>query len=192
MSFSTNNWERKVMMPGYKFYMNSIQAHIANENLKLLDSKKERLSEIRNIYNKELDYTNTSDHLYRIKNNNRNLFINKMKATELKKLIREEVKKVLKETSNEDLLSMLRDYISSDYTVDQGWGDDVEEAEEDMKRIKAEIIKLKGKNYFDALDFFASQNTYLSEYAGPEDSEEIQVNLEKYAQKLGFTVDQLT
>jgi len=115
-----------------------------------------------------------------------------MKATELKKLIREEVKKVLKETSNEDLLSMLRDYISSDYTVDQGWGDDVEEAEEDMKRIKAEIIKLKGKNYFDALDFFASQNTYLSEYAGPEDSEEIQVNLEKYAQKLGFTVDQLT
>jgi hypothetical protein len=115
-----------------------------------------------------------------------------MKTSEFRKLIREEIKKVLKEVSNEDLLSMLRLYISADYTADQGWGDDVKEAEEDKKRIEAEIIKLKGKSYFDALDFFASQNTYNSEYAGPEDSAEIEVNLKKYAQKLGFTVDQLT
>lgn len=80
MSFSTNNWERKVIMPGYKFYMNSIQAYIANENLKLLDSKKERLSEIRNIYNKELGYNNTSDHLYRINVEHRNTFMDNMKS----------------------------------------------------------------------------------------------------------------
>jgi len=79
MSFSTNNWERKVIMPGYKFYMNSIQAYIANENLKLLDAKKERLSEIRNIYNKELGYNNTSDHLYRINVDHRDHFIDIMK-----------------------------------------------------------------------------------------------------------------
>jgi hypothetical protein len=93
--------------------------------------------------------------------------------------------------SNEDLLSMLRDYISADYTADQGYGGDEVKAREDMKRIEAEITKLKGKSYFDALDSFASQNTYDSEYAGPEDSTEIQVSLKKSAKKLGFTVDQL-
>ena len=114
-----------------------------------------------------------------------------MKKSEFRRLIREEIKKVIKEVSNEDLLSMLRSYISADYTADQGWGDDVRQAEEDKKRIEAEIIKLKGKSYFDALDFFASQNTYDSEYAGPEESAEIQGNLKKYAKKLGFTMDQL-
>ena len=79
MSFSTNNWERKILMPGYKFYLNSIQAYIANENLKLLDAKKVRLKEVRDIYNKELGYSNTSDHLYRINVNNRSEFMNHMK-----------------------------------------------------------------------------------------------------------------
>lgn len=83
MSFSTNNWERKVMMPGYKFYMNSIQSYIANENLKLLDSKKERLLKIRNIYNKELGYNNTSDHLYRINVDSRDKFMNNMKSANI-------------------------------------------------------------------------------------------------------------
>ncbi len=115
-----------------------------------------------------------------------------MKASEFRKLIREEVRKVLNEVGNEDLLPMLRDYISADYTADQATSmEDSKEAEENKKRIEAEITKLKGKSYFDALDFFASQNTYDQEYAGAEDSAEIQVNLKKYAKKLGFTVDQL-
>jgi dTDP-4-amino-4,6-dideoxygalactose transaminase len=83
MSFSTNNWERKTMMPGYKFYLNSIQAYIANENLKLLDLKKEHLAEIRNFYNKELGYNNTSDHLYRINVSNRDMFIKYMKSSDI-------------------------------------------------------------------------------------------------------------
>jgi dTDP-4-amino-4,6-dideoxygalactose transaminase len=81
MSFSTNNWERKVMMPGYKFYLNSIQAYIANENLKVLDDKKIRLKTIRDIYNKELGYENTSDHLYRINVDDRDKFIQSMKTS---------------------------------------------------------------------------------------------------------------
>ena len=79
MSFSTNNWERKVMMPGYKFYMNSIQAYIANENLKLLEAKKNKLAMIRNFYNDMLGYNNTSDHLYRINIKDRNKFLTLMK-----------------------------------------------------------------------------------------------------------------
>lgn len=79
MSFSTNNWERKILMPGYKFYLNSIQAYIANENLNLLDTKKVKLSEVRNYYNKELGYNNMSDHLYRINVKDRSKFMSQMK-----------------------------------------------------------------------------------------------------------------
>ncbi len=79
MSFSTNNWERKIMMPGYKFYLNSIQAYIGNENLKLLDAKKVKLSSVRDYYNKELSYNNTSDHLYRINVKDRSKFMSQMK-----------------------------------------------------------------------------------------------------------------
>ena len=80
MSFAENNWDRKICMPGYKFYMNSIQAYIANENLSKLEHKKRRLFEIRNIYNKELGYNNTSEHLYRINVKDRNEFIKHMKS----------------------------------------------------------------------------------------------------------------
>jgi hypothetical protein len=115
-----------------------------------------------------------------------------MKITEFRKLIREEVRKVIKEVNDKDLLAMLQDYISADYTADQGYGDGVEEAEEDKKRIEAEVTKLKGKSYFEDLDYFASQNTYNNEYAGEEESAEIQSQLEEYAKKLGFTVAELT
>jgi dTDP-4-amino-4,6-dideoxygalactose transaminase len=71
MSQEANNWERKQTMIGYKMYMNSLQAYIANENLKRLDEKKERLSEVRAIYNAEFGLNNTSEHLYRINVENR-------------------------------------------------------------------------------------------------------------------------
>lgn len=66
MSFAKNNWDRKIIMPGYKFYLNSIQAFIADKNLDVLESKKEKLKIIRDIYNNEFNLNNVSDHLYRI------------------------------------------------------------------------------------------------------------------------------
>jgi dTDP-4-amino-4,6-dideoxygalactose transaminase len=79
MSYSTNNWERKIKFPGYKMYMNSIQAYIANKNLEKLDKKKEKLKKIRDKYNKKLGYNNTSYHLYCIFVNNNKKFIEYMK-----------------------------------------------------------------------------------------------------------------
>lgn len=81
MSFAANNWERKINFPGYKMYMNSFQAYIANENLKKLDNKIEKLSLIREKYNKFFGLNNISDHLYRIKINNRNEFMANMQST---------------------------------------------------------------------------------------------------------------
>lgn len=75
MTFSQNNWEREIKFPGYKMYMNSIQAYIANKNFEKLEEKKKKLSQIRDFYNKELNLSNTSDHLYRLSLSNRDKMI---------------------------------------------------------------------------------------------------------------------
>ncbi len=79
MTSSNNNWDRKIKFAGYKMYMNSIQAEIALNNLKLYDQKLDVLKVVRDIYNDELGYNNTSNHLYRIDVSDRDVFINYMK-----------------------------------------------------------------------------------------------------------------
>lgn len=79
MSFSENNWDRKIKFPGYKMYMNSIQCDIALSNFKTYDTKLRRLDEIRKLYNKELNYSNTSNHLYRIEVKGRDSFMHYMR-----------------------------------------------------------------------------------------------------------------
>ena len=66
MSYSDNNWDRKIKFPGYKMYMNSFQADIALRNFNLYEYKLSKLRFVRDLYNKELGYNNTSNHLYRI------------------------------------------------------------------------------------------------------------------------------
>ena len=71
MSYADNNWERVLKFPGWKMYLNSIQAEIATRNFRRLDNKYERLEQIRKFYNSKLGFENTSNHLYRVlvKNN---------------------------------------------------------------------------------------------------------------------------
>jgi len=80
MSFSENNWDRKIKFPGYKMYMNSIQCDIALRNFKKYENKLSRLNEIREQYNNNLNYNNVSNHLYRISINDRDDFISFMKS----------------------------------------------------------------------------------------------------------------
>jgi dTDP-4-amino-4,6-dideoxygalactose transaminase len=79
MSFSENNWDRKIKFPGYKMYMNSIQCDIALKNFNLYENKLEKLNKIRDYYNQNLNYNNTSNHLYRLDIENRDNFIAFMK-----------------------------------------------------------------------------------------------------------------
>ena len=74
-----NSWERDHVAAGYKMHANSLQAYIANKNLKKLDHKNERLAEVCEIYNRKLGYTNTSKHLYRIRVSDNKQFISDMK-----------------------------------------------------------------------------------------------------------------
>ena len=79
-SFEDNSWERKIAVPGWKLYMNSIQAYIANQNMNLLEKKTEKFSEICEQYNQAFELKNTSKHLYRINVVNNDQFIENMKG----------------------------------------------------------------------------------------------------------------
>jgi len=79
MSFAENNWERKQVSLGWKMYMNSFQAFIANQNLKKLDKKRESLKTIRQEYNYAFNLSNTSDHLYRINVEDREKVMQRLK-----------------------------------------------------------------------------------------------------------------
>lgn len=81
MSYAENNWERKVKFPGYKMYMNSIQAQIAINNFKLYEDKIGRLDEIRKQYNDSFGILNTSNHLYRLSVTNRNELMTKLQES---------------------------------------------------------------------------------------------------------------
>ena len=78
-TFADNNWERGISFPGYKFYMSSIQAKIIMNNFEHYDKKISVLSNLVDIYNRELGYKNTSKHLYRIEVSNNERFVRKMK-----------------------------------------------------------------------------------------------------------------
>ena len=80
MEYSSNSWEQEVQFAGWKMYMNSVQAYIANENLKRLDDKKAKLRQVRDIYNSEFGYSNTSEHLYRINVKDNQEFVKYMKS----------------------------------------------------------------------------------------------------------------
>jgi uncharacterized lipoprotein NlpE involved in copper resistance len=124
-----------------------------------------------------------------------------LKMQKLAGLITEnQMNKSLNESEN--LLSLIKDYIDYHYTADQGYGtftddetgeevDIMDNAEKEKEQIKAKITQMKGPEYFELVDKYAGLNTYESEYAGPDDMEELTANKEETASKLGFTVDQL-
>ena len=81
MCNSQNNWDRRIKFPGWKMYMNSVQADIALRNLKKLDDKKNSLEEICETYNEYFCLHNTSHHLYRINIKNRKEFMIRMQES---------------------------------------------------------------------------------------------------------------
>lgn len=79
MSPGANNWERKINRIGYKMYMNSLQAYIANKNLDELENKQGHLSMVREKYNQAFGLKNKSNHLYRVPVRDNRSFINDAK-----------------------------------------------------------------------------------------------------------------
>lgn len=78
MTPAANNWDRKIVLAGYKMYMNSIQASMATRNLSAWNVRRSILEKNREYYNKEFVLDNTSEHLYQIEVTDRKKFIKKM------------------------------------------------------------------------------------------------------------------
>jgi dTDP-4-amino-4,6-dideoxygalactose transaminase len=78
MVYAENNWERGISFPGYKMYMNSIQAKILMNNFVKFEKKMGVLNNLVNTYNRELGYNNSSQHLYRIEVVYNKKFLEKM------------------------------------------------------------------------------------------------------------------
>jgi len=77
-NFEDNSWDRKFVLPGWKMYMNSVQAYVALQNFNKLESKAHRFDQIREIYNNEFGLSNTSRHLYRMRVKDRESFMSSM------------------------------------------------------------------------------------------------------------------
>ena len=82
-NFEDNSWERKFVLPGWKMYMNSVQAWVGLENFKKLEAKAKRYDEIREYYNNAFGLSNKSRHLYRLRTDDREEFMDSLKAADV-------------------------------------------------------------------------------------------------------------
>lgn len=79
-SVGKESWNRVLSSPGWKMHPNSVQCYVALQNLKKLDSKNQRLDDIKKKYNEVFGLSNQSRHLYRIDVANRQKFTENMKS----------------------------------------------------------------------------------------------------------------
>lgn len=99
--------------------------------------------------------------------------------------------RLLKEEQGDNLLKLVQDYISNDYTIDQGYGDYVDKAEEEQPILRDKIIQLKGEDYFSKVEKVANLLTYEAEYVTSDESEGLEQQIQDIASELGFTKDEL-
>jgi len=112
-----NSWERSIVVPGYKLYMNSMQAYIANENFKKLEDKRNSFEKARVSYNNAFNLNNTSYHLYRINVNNRDKFLNYMKECNIQVGIHYKALHLIDCYNSDKTLSLPKSELESKTTV---------------------------------------------------------------------------
>jgi hypothetical protein len=98
---------------------------------------------------------------------------------------------LLKEEQEDNLLKLIQEYIANDFTLDQGYGDEVGRAEEAQPILKDKIIQLKGEDYFNKVEKAATILTYEAEYVTSDEADEVEQQIQDVASELGFTPDEL-
>jgi len=103
---------------------------------------------------------------------------------------------IITENQSNPLLTLINDYVDYTYAADQGYGTVNVDGEEmnqtkyaalQLEKIKPEIIKLKGEQYFEDVEEFASLKLVDEEYSGEDLTDE----LEAAVSKLGFSLEDL-
>jgi dTDP-4-amino-4,6-dideoxygalactose transaminase len=79
MTMNKESWKRRIILPGWKMYMNSIQADIALSNFRKLENKNKSIAHVKSVYNDCFGLENVSNHLYRLRLKNRDSFMCWMK-----------------------------------------------------------------------------------------------------------------
>jgi hypothetical protein len=110
----------------------------------------------------------------------------------LSKYINGDKDESIQEGQGDDLLTLVQDYISNDFTLDQGYGDAVGKAEEEQPMLRDKIIQLKGEDYFSKVEKVANLLTYEAEYVTADESEKLEQQIQDLAEELGFTKDELS
>jgi len=104
---------------------------------------------------------------------------------------------IITENQSNPLLTLINDYADYTLTADQGYGtvnvdgkemNQTKYAALQLEKIKPEIIKLKGEQYFEDVYDFAQLKAFNDEYSGEDLTDE----LEAAAIKLGFSLEDLT
>ena len=99
---------------------------------------------------------------------------------------------LLKEEQEDNLLKLIQDYISNDFTLDQGYDKDVvDQAREEQPKLQDKIIQLKGEDYFAKVEKVANLLTYEAEYVTADEVDEVEQQIQDIASELGFTSDEL-
>lgn len=98
----------------------------------------------------------------------------------------------LLEEQGDSLLTALQTYIANCYTVDQGWGEAQEAAEQEQEQLRERITQAKGEEYFKRVEEFGEAALYQDEYVTSHEQEvQIDQELEELSQELGYTVQEL-
>ena len=104
---------------------------------------------------------------------------------------------IITENQSNPLLTLINDYADYTLTADQGYGtvnidgkemNQTKYAALQLEKIKPEIIKLKGEQYFEDVYDCAQLKAFNDEYSGEDLTDE----LEAAAIKLGFSLEDLT
>ena len=137
-----NSWERSIVVPGYKLYMNSMQAHIANENFKKLGDKRNSFEKTRVDYNNAFNLNNTSYHLYRINVNDRDKFIKHMKECEIQVGMHYKALHLVECYNSDKTLSLPKSELESETTVSLPYHELLTQEEVDyvIEKVKPFII----------------------------------------------------
>jgi hypothetical protein len=101
------------------------------------------------------------------------------------------IEKISPETPNQynDIKELIKDYVYYRKTEELSWGEEATDAEKQVKPLEQQIKKMKGNAFFEMVHELSRLVIYNEEYAGPQQSREIEQEIRELAPKLGISAN---
>jgi hypothetical protein len=88
-----------------------------------------------------------------------------------------------------NIQELIKDYVYYRKTEELSWGEEARDAEMQVKPLEQQIKKMKGNAFFEMVHELSRLVIYSEEYAGPEQSREIEQEIRELAPKLGISAN---